>query len=118
MAVTQANGHKDVVSAGPNGQAVFLDSGTTISELPAPMVHEIAAAFPSAQEVQPGTYQIDCSVAEQDGTVDFVFGSTTVHVPYADFIQKFSNGACQLGVVPAPSGKCASNFYTSTHPLS
>jgi hypothetical protein len=83
------------------GQAVFLDSGETLSRLPSSFVNTLLPSFPSAvlDPYGSGVYQVPCSVASQNGTVDFVFGSTTIHVPFHDFIWQAGANVCGLGVV-------------------
>lgn len=84
----------------PAGQAVFLDSGGTLSRLPTPIFNAILADFPSAKADPSGNgvYEVDCSVASQAGTVDFGFGNTIIHVPFKEFIWE-AGSLCVLGVV-------------------
>lgn len=81
-----------------SGTPVFPDSGGTLSRLPTSIFNAILADFPGATEDgTSGIYLVDCSVASQAGTVDFTFGSTTIHVSYNDFIWHIQ-GYCYLGV--------------------
>ena len=83
----------------PQGQAVFLDSGTTLTRLPTKLFNAIGADFPTAK-LDDGIYVVDCAVADQDGTVDFGFGNTIIHVPYREIIWHVpSTSTCVLGVV-------------------
>ncbi|KAI0517040.1 aspartic peptidase domain-containing protein [Xylaria bambusicola] len=81
--------------------SVIIDSGTTLSLLPEPVVEKIAAQFPGAQPDGAGGYKIDCSYQSLDGSVDFSFfsesGPVTINVVYRDFIWN-SGGDCFLGV--------------------
>jgi Eukaryotic aspartyl protease len=82
----------------PGGQRVFLDSTAKLSSLPAVIVNAIIAEFPGAtQDPSSGLYKVDCSVASQSGTVNFGFGSTTIKVPYHEFIWQ-TQGVCIIGV--------------------
>ncbi|KAJ9143203.1 Acid protease [Coniochaeta hoffmannii] len=80
---------------------VFLDSGGTLSRLPTPIYQAIGESFPGAQ-LDPSTdfYLVDCSVADQPGSVDFVFNNKTIQVPYGDFIWESEPGQCVVGVLP------------------
>jgi hypothetical protein len=85
-------------SADPQGQPVFLDSGGTLSRLPTPLFNAIIADFPGAtQEGTSGIYRVDCALASQNGTVDFGFGSTIIHVPYNEFIWHIGT-SCYVGL--------------------
>ncbi|KAI1421477.1 aspartic peptidase domain-containing protein [Xylaria sp. FL1777] len=81
--------------------SVIVDSGTTLSMLPEPIVRELAAQFPGAQPDGAGGYRVDCAYQSLDGSVDFSFlsetGTVTINVVYRDFIWN-SGGDCFLGV--------------------
>jgi hypothetical protein len=75
----------------PKGQAVFLDSGGTLSRLPTPIFNAILADFPGAsQDGNSGLYLVDCALGSQAGSIDFGFGSTVINVPYNEFIWHIS----------------------------
>ncbi|KAI0104711.1 aspartic peptidase domain-containing protein [Nemania sp. FL0031] len=80
--------------------SVIVDSGTTLSLLPEPIVNKLAAQFPGAQSDGNGGYRVDCAYQEKDGSVDFGFlaGKETVviNVAYKDFVWN-SGGDCFLG---------------------
>ena len=74
-------------SGNPQGQAVFLDSGGTLSRLPTSLVNAIVADFPGATfDAVNCVYHVDCAVESHAGTIDFGFGNTVIHVPYHEFI--------------------------------
>ncbi|TGJ76611.1 hypothetical protein E0Z10_g10848 [Xylaria hypoxylon] len=81
--------------------SVIVDSGTTLSLLPQPIVSKLAAQFPGAQPDGAGGYRVDCAYQRRDGSVDFSFlagtGTVTINVAYNDFIWN-SGGDCFLGV--------------------
>ncbi|CAM1510670.1 Fc.00g010050.m01.CDS01 [Cosmosporella sp. VM-42] len=87
ITVTQDDGTESPIFSEVNGQPVLLDSGYTISALPGPIFEKLVAAFPSAKPY-PGSdmYEVDCSTSDLEGTVDFIFGETTINVPFNDFI--------------------------------
>ncbi|KGQ10044.1 Candidapepsin-2 [Beauveria bassiana D1-5] len=68
-----------------NDTNVMLDSGTTISRLQANVAMPILKAL-RAQSEGNGYFYIPCSARNQQGSVDFGFGGTTVRVPFKDFI--------------------------------
>ncbi|KAI0439149.1 acid protease [Xylaria telfairii] len=79
---------------------LIVDSGTTLSMLPEPLVSKLAAQFPGAKSDGTGGYRVDCAYQNQTGTVDFEFlttdGTVTINVAYSDFIWK-TGGDCFLG---------------------
>jgi hypothetical protein len=91
-----------ISSNDPLGQPVVLDSGGTFSRLPTPLFNAILADFPDATLADPvgKIYAVNCSVANQSGSVEFGFGDTTIHVPYHEFIWMAGPDECALGVVP------------------
>jgi hypothetical protein len=89
----------DPISRNPHGQAVFLDSGSTLTSLPTRLFKAIGRDFPTAT-FDSGFYGVDCAVADQDGTVDFGFGNIIIHVPYREIIWHIpGSSACILGIV-------------------
>ncbi|KAI3331101.1 aspartic peptidase domain-containing protein [Ustulina deusta] len=81
--------------------SVIVDSGTTLSLLPEPIVKKLAAQFPGAEPDGAGGYRVDCAYQSLGGSVDFSFLSenetVTINVGYRDFIWN-SGGDCFLGV--------------------
>ena len=80
-------------------QAVFLDSGGTLSRLPANLVEAMLADFPGAVNQGNGVYTVDCAYAAQAGSLDFGFGNTVIHVPFHEFIWEPAPGTCVFGAV-------------------
>ncbi|KAK8058576.1 eukaryotic aspartyl protease [Apiospora phragmitis] len=81
--------------------AVFLDSGATLTLLPATLADTIAADFGSPGTDANGFYPVDCSLNDMPGTVDFAFPGVTIHVPYNEMIREVSTAfgpLCYLGV--------------------
>ncbi|KAL7945577.1 acid protease [Trichoderma barbatum] len=100
MSITKEDGSKFEIFDKPNGQAVLLDSGYTVSTLPGPLFEKILMAFPSATlESSSGDYIVDCDIINTPGRVNFKFGNVVVDVEYKDFIwQQPDLGICKLGV--------------------
>lgn len=81
---------------------VFLDSGATLTLLPAPLAAAVAADFGSTRLDENGFYPVDCALQDLDGTVDFVFDGITVAVSYREIIRNIPTNppTCYLGIVP------------------
>ncbi|KAI0005768.1 acid protease [Xylariaceae sp. FL0662B] len=86
---------------------VVVDSGTTLSLLPEPVVRQLAAQFPGAAPDGNGGYTVPCALQDDDGAVDFGFltsssgnngnnATVTISVRYRDFVWN-SGGECFLG---------------------
>ncbi|KAL8364688.1 hypothetical protein RB595_003797 [Gaeumannomyces hyphopodioides] len=93
-----------------NGEPVFLDSGGTLSRLPAAMFRAIGDSFPTARyDRTSGFYIVNCNVRDLSGTVDFGFGTGSnakrIRVSFADFIWRASGVTCVLGVLPIKSDR-------------
>lgn len=80
---------------------VFLDTGATLSLLPAEIVTAIATDFGSPTVGSDGYYQVDCSFNDMNGTVNFAFNGVTIKVPYSELIRETGSGSdvtCVLGM--------------------
>ncbi|CAG7555263.1 unnamed protein product [Fusarium equiseti] len=95
ISLKQQDGSVDAVFAG--SQPVLLDSGYTVSALPGAIFNKIVDNFPTAKRNGGAYVDVDCSVADIKGTVDFTFAGKTIKVPYADFIWH-NEERCVLGV--------------------
>lgn len=84
---------------GGKGQPFLLDSGYTLSALPAPIMQNLVAAFPSAQyAADADLYVVDCLDPGQGGSLDFTFGDKVINVRYYDFIWHVPDSdLCVLG---------------------
>ncbi|KAH6887104.1 aspartic peptidase domain-containing protein [Thelonectria olida] len=98
IALSLGDGSKKTIFSEVNGLTVLLDSGYTLSALPGPIFQPLVDNFPTAKPIQ-GTryYEVDCSVGDTEGTLDYTFGETVIKVPYNDFIWHLSGGLCVLG---------------------
>jgi hypothetical protein len=82
---------------------VFLDSGATLTLLPQALADSIAADFGSTGADANGFYEVDCSLNDLPGTVDFAFPGVTIQVSYAEMIRELrttSGTQCYLGISP------------------
>lgn len=99
--IDRVDGTNHVVTT--QSQSVFLDTGATLSYLPPDVVTEIANGFDTEYDAESDLYFVDCGVTEQDKSVNFEFGETTIQVPYKDFIwQIYDSEYCALGLRAAP----------------
>ncbi|KAK4460059.1 putative aspartyl protease precursor [Cladorrhinum samala] len=100
---------------GGRGQAVFIDSGATLSTLPTNIFNQLLAAFPSAQYVAASNgYLIDCEVSES-ASIDFVFAGKTISVPLKDFIWKAGADMCYLGAKEGSLPALGANFLRAAY---
>lgn len=79
---------------------VMLDSGTTISRMHPAVALPILQAL-DARDDGEGYYQVPCSLATAQGSVDFGFGGKTIRVPLRDFVLNLtgSSRVCYVGMV-------------------
>ncbi|KAK3693125.1 aspartic peptidase domain-containing protein, partial [Podospora appendiculata] len=99
VGITYPNGSSEVGSDTLT-VPVFLDSGGTLSRLPTRVFNWIGESIPGAKfDTASGFYYVDCALAGQEGSVDFLFGSKTIKVAWADFIWEIQ-GQCLVGVLP------------------
>ncbi|KAL0931463.1 secreted aspartic proteinase [Colletotrichum truncatum] len=81
---------------------VFLDSGATLTLLPADLANMIATDFGSPGLDANGFYPISCTLVNLNGTMDFDFDGMKIKVPYKEMIREVRTTppACYLGIVP------------------
>ncbi|KAH6848023.1 aspartic peptidase domain-containing protein [Chaetomium sp. MPI-CAGE-AT-0009] len=102
ISVNQPDGNVVTVYSTPTGgkgQPVLLDSGYTLSALPAPIMQNLVSAFPSAEYLpDDDLYVVDCLDPGQGGSLDFTFGDKVINVPYYDFVWHVPDSdLCVLG---------------------
>lgn len=88
----------------PNSKIpVFLDSGATMTLLPASLAQEIAQDFGSDGADSDGFYEVDCGLENVNGTLDFAFAGATIRVPYRELIRYVAGSPpiCFLGISPS-----------------
>jgi hypothetical protein len=95
-------------------QPVFLDSGSTLSMLPASIVAGIISVFQGVESVGSGEYTLPCTARNQSGTIDFGFGGSggiVIKVPFAEFLWVYGTNdetgedLCALGAFEASEGQ-------------
>jgi hypothetical protein len=79
-------GVSNTLSAKSSEQAVYLDSGSTISYLPTSIVTHLISYFPEAVSLGNGLWQVPCTLRSEVGTIDFGFGTTTIRVSFFEAI--------------------------------
>lgn len=77
--------------------SVVLDTGSSLCLLPTSVVSSMANDF-NAQEDSSGLLEVDCSLQNQDGSLDFEFDGVTISVPFSQFILSAGSNSCILGV--------------------
>jgi hypothetical protein len=84
-----------------SGMPVFLDSGSTMTLLPANLTRAIARDFGAESPDSNGFYMIDCSLTALNGTLDFAFNGVTVKVPYKELTREVASTppSCFLGIM-------------------
>jgi hypothetical protein len=93
-------GVSSTLSANVYEQAVYLDSGTTLTYLPTNIVTNLITYFPEAVSVGSGLWEVPCSLRSEVGTIDFGFGTTIIRVPFHEAIWQSdpSDTECIFGV--------------------
>jgi hypothetical protein len=85
--------------------AVLLDSGSSLMYLPDNVVRSLYRTFDAQYDSTQGAAFVDCDMAHQDGTLDFVFSGVTIQVPLNELVivATVSRGqpVCILGIGPA-----------------
>lgn len=77
--------------------SVVLDTGSSLCLLPTSVVSSMAEDF-NAQQDSSGLLEVDCSLQDQDGSLDFAFDGVTISVPFSQFILSAGANSCILGV--------------------
>lgn len=87
---------------------VFLDTGATLTLLPAGVVRAMATALGAnvddpAAMVQDSFYRLPCALTSRDGSFDFEFDGVTIFVPYREMIRELPQPGkatvCYLGIM-------------------
>lgn len=78
---------------------VVLDTGSSLCELPAALVSDMAADVGATLDAQSSLYVLeDCSTATSAKKLEFAFNGITIAVPLSDFVLQ-SGRECVLGVM-------------------
>ncbi|KAL2160462.1 hypothetical protein VTH06DRAFT_1150 [Thermothelomyces fergusii] len=99
LSITRPSGLNTVYDGG--AMPVFLDSGSTMTLLPANLTMAIARDFGARAPDTNGFYRIDCALTALNGTLDFAFDGVTVKVPYKELTREVASNppSCFLGIV-------------------
>ncbi|UNI16977.1 hypothetical protein JDV02_003359 [Purpureocillium takamizusanense] len=102
IAITTADGKANTIFDKTGGLKAYLDSGTTVSQLPTAMFNEVLKLFPGARkDPKYNQWYVDCSLVNSKGFVSFKFGNLVVKAPFSDFLwQQPEFKVCVLGFVP------------------
>jgi hypothetical protein len=99
VGITEPGAAASIVLTTPTyNQAMFPDSGATLSQLPPNLFNALVSYFPTAVNAGNGVYTIDCSIRSQAGTIDFGFGTTSIHVSYHEWFWQ-AGSTCYFGGV-------------------
>ncbi|CAK7269457.1 hypothetical protein SEPCBS57363_003612 [Sporothrix epigloea] len=79
---------------------VVLDSGSSLSYLPQPIMDDLAKSF-GVKAQDDGSLLVDCDLGDKGGYVDFTFGQLVISVPLSDFIWNVDNSTCAVGALPS-----------------
>lgn len=97
-------GNKTSLFANSN-VAVLLDSGSSLMYLPDEVTTALYTQFNAQYDSNQGAAFVDCSLANQQGSVEFGFSGVTISVPYNELVitAAVSRGqpVCILGIAPA-----------------
>jgi hypothetical protein len=89
---------------------VLLDSGSSLMYLPDNVVTSLYSAFGAQYDQSQGTAFVDCSLADQQGSLDFTFSGVTISVQLDELVivAGFQRGqpVCILGIGPAGDSVC------------
>ncbi|OAA53175.1 Peptidase A1 [Cordyceps fumosorosea ARSEF 2679] len=76
---------------------VLIDSGSTLSTLPAATLDNLAKDMGAKYETDLSQYSIGCDQFKTNATVDFAFHGLKIHVPYSQFLLHNGSSDCIIG---------------------
>ncbi|SMQ54356.1 unnamed protein product [Zymoseptoria tritici ST99CH_3D7] len=93
---------------------VHLDSGASLTYLPEDITDRIYSEVGATYDARYGINIVDCNVANQNGTMDFVFSNITIKVPMSEMVVPYANfGAqelCVFGVLPTITSSLGNEY--------
>lgn len=106
IALTSVGANGDSTSFANNiAISALLDSGSSLMYLPTSIAQDIYQSLNAQYESNQGAAFVPCSLADQDGTIDFTFSSPTIRVPINELVLTagIQNGepVCILGIIPS-----------------
>lgn len=86
----------------------LLDSGSSLTYLPNPIVDSIYQAYGAQYDSQAGAAVVPCEAGQQQGSIDFTFSGATISVSISELViyaGSTNNGQnyCIFGLAPADS---------------
>lgn len=89
---------------------VLLDSGSSLMYLPDNVVSTLYSTYSAQYDQSQGAAFVDCSLADQDGSLDFTFSGVQISVPLNELVivagYSRRQPICILGVGPAGDSVC------------
>ncbi|KAF2118956.1 aspartic peptidase domain-containing protein [Lophiotrema nucula] len=89
---------------------VLLDSGSSLMYLPDDITRSLYTDFNAKYDSNQGAAIVDCSLADQSGSLDFTFSDPTISVPLNELVivAGYQRGepVCILGIGPAGDSVC------------
>ena len=119
VSVTQ-NGKNTSMTTTELPAGVLLDSGSTLSYLPASLSQNIYKAFNVQYSARVQQAFCDCSLAKSTATIDFSFSGAVISVPLSEMVlqggadAQTSSGSldCTFGILAAPVSKSGGSSFT------
>jgi len=98
------NGNTGSLASGLNTPAL-LDSGSSLMYLPNDVTSDIYDMLGASYDSSQGAAFVDCSLADNDTTIDFTFSSPTISVSMSELVivagEENGVDVCILGISPA-----------------
>ncbi|KAF2878358.1 aspartic peptidase domain-containing protein [Massariosphaeria phaeospora] len=100
-----SNGNKGSIFNNQN-VAVLLDTGSSLMYLPDNVVRALYSSYNAQYDPQQGAAFVDCSLRNQQGSLDFSFSELTISVPYNELVLEAGTTSrgevvCMLGIGPS-----------------
>lgn len=106
IALTQIGQNGNVGSVVTRNIPVLLDSGSSLSYLPNDITQNIFNAYGVTYDSQAQEGEVDCSLANQQGSIDFTFSGVTISVSLSELVVNTGartttgQAACIFGIAP------------------
>lgn len=106
IALTAVGANGNVGSIASNlAYPALLDSGSSLMYLPNDIAQDIYNSVNAQYDSSQGAAIVDCSLANQDQTLDFTFSSPTIRIPMNELVlvagEQNGQDVCILGIGPA-----------------
>ncbi|KAF3933222.1 Candidapepsin-1 [Dactylellina cionopaga] len=118
FSITTENDGEVALTDSRFAEPAYLDSGTTLTVLPAQLAYQLIQAAGAVYEQSSDIYLVDCETASANATLNYQFGGTngpTIKVPFSelvlpirdangDFVEQNGIQYCLFGIKPGDSG--------------